>query len=733
MASAVFPVYLLGRQVLPRAWAVAVAGLSVLVPWMVLTGFVMTESAAYPAFAWALLGLHSAIAAPSSRRDLLAVAALGLAVLARTQFAVLVVVLPVGDPRARAHAEAPGGRARGSSHRGSRAPSCSPLFYAAGLALALILALTGSLGNLLGVYGSRSRKGLCCPSGVWSSAGRHLDAVAIGCGLVPLILGGGWMLATLVRPPSKRAHALATLSLVTIVLLTFEAASFSVRFGDAVVRDRYLFYVVPLLLIGVRGGAAQACDRQAVAVGAALVTILFAATAAQLPFTTYPGVWVDSPASVLNECLIEQSGELGTGTFVALARLSSRASCSSSRCCSRRGRRSRSSRSSRSLAFSIAHAPERGRPHRHGHGTERSPPRRPARPRPRLGGHRRARRRERRARRVPGLHRVGHDRDPLVGRGVLEPARHARVRRRRTGTSGTRPSRTARSSSTGRAERSTGTEIAPRYVVEAPGDSRFLARRPRASGEPRLRRQVGRASVPRALGEPRAPGGRLDDSRPDRRRSGVRRARPHRARSPADHRSRATDLAPATYRLSAAGDPTVRLRAGREEGGDVRICLRAGSIADFGSPSPSSTRSQACSSARKWTRPRAVGVNVGPVSVRPSRRVLAWRRGALASPLHRRRAENASRGCSFRDPSAERCSSISRRARRWGITGCTSARSSRSSPESSRSGRRRVGGVRRGDAPHLRARRDSPRARADTRAHRSPARALARRRPLPRG
>ena len=48
------------------------------------------------------------------------------------------------------------------------------------------------------------------------------------------------------------------------------------------------------------------------------MTILFALTAAQLPFTVYPGVWVDSPASVLNEVLIEQSGSLGTGTFVAL-------------------------------------------------------------------------------------------------------------------------------------------------------------------------------------------------------------------------------------------------------------------------------------------------------------------------------------------------------------------------------------------------------------------------------
>ena len=231
MASAVFPVYLLGRQVLPRAWAVAVAGLAVLVPWMVLTGFVMTESAAYPAFAWALLGLHSTVAAPSSRRDLLAVAALALAVLARTQFAVLVAVLPLailGHELLRR----PWRQALEGARFAVREHLVLAGLYTAGLALALILALTGSLGNLLGVYGVTVEEGSLLPSGVWSSAARHLDAVAIGSGLIPLVLGGGWILATLVRPVSIRAHALAMLSFATIVLLTFEAASFSIRFGE---------------------------------------------------------------------------------------------------------------------------------------------------------------------------------------------------------------------------------------------------------------------------------------------------------------------------------------------------------------------------------------------------------------------------------------------------------------------------------------------------------------------
>jgi hypothetical protein len=44
MTSAVFPAYLLGRELLTRAWSFAVAVLVVAVPWIVLTGFVMSES-----------------------------------------------------------------------------------------------------------------------------------------------------------------------------------------------------------------------------------------------------------------------------------------------------------------------------------------------------------------------------------------------------------------------------------------------------------------------------------------------------------------------------------------------------------------------------------------------------------------------------------------------------------------------------------------------------------------
>jgi hypothetical protein len=314
MSSAVFPAYLLARQVAGRWWSFAVAALSILVPWMIVTGFLMTEVVAYPAFLWALLGLQLAIADPSPRRDLVAVGALALAVFARTQFAALAAVLPLAilvHEVGYARSLRGGARAALERHRLLAA------LYCLGAVALLAAALVGSIGGLLGVYAVTVEEGALLPSGIWQSAAKHVDAVAIGCGLVPFVVGGGWLLASVVRPRSRAEHAYATLALLTTIVLTFEVASFSVRFGDDAVRDRYLFYVVPLLLAATAAALSTGRARD-VAIGAGAITVFFAATAASLSFETFTGVWIDSPASVLNDLLIEQSGGLGTGAFVAL-------------------------------------------------------------------------------------------------------------------------------------------------------------------------------------------------------------------------------------------------------------------------------------------------------------------------------------------------------------------------------------------------------------------------------
>src|SRR5579862_2181628 len=96
MTSACIPVFLLARRVTgSRLAAYFVAALALLVPWFVYAPFLLTEVVAYPAFAWALLGIQRATASPSPRNDVLALLGIVLAFLARTQMLVLVVIFPL--------------------------------------------------------------------------------------------------------------------------------------------------------------------------------------------------------------------------------------------------------------------------------------------------------------------------------------------------------------------------------------------------------------------------------------------------------------------------------------------------------------------------------------------------------------------------------------------------------------------------------------------------------------
>ena len=320
MASACIPAYLIARLVVSRPAALAVALLSVTVPWMVLTGVLMTEPAAYPAFLWAVLGCLWAIRDPSRRHDVLAVLGLALGVLARTQFVVLAVVLPVAilvDALAASSARPAGRRLVDAAVVSVRRHEVLAIAYLAAGGIALGVAVVGSLGDALGVYGT-TLHGSILPAGVWREAATHLDAVAVGCGLVPFLLGGGWMLVAAARPRERDDFSFAVFGLLTIAALAVETASFDLRFGGEIVRDRYLFYVVPLLLAGT-AAALRVRATRSIVIGTAAMTVFFAATVHWLDFPTTIAFWVDSPERILNGTLADQSGSLSTAAFVALA------------------------------------------------------------------------------------------------------------------------------------------------------------------------------------------------------------------------------------------------------------------------------------------------------------------------------------------------------------------------------------------------------------------------------
>ena len=286
-ASAVFPVYLLARQAhLPPGSSVACAALAVVVPWNVNSAFVMSEPAAYPAFVWALLAILRAIERPSARRDGIAIAAIALAVLARTQFLALAVVFAVAALVCE--------RRR---HRVLWAVTAG----------GVLVALVGR-SHILGTYATTA-KGFPFPWRAFEQFGAHLDLVGVGIALLPLLIGGSWLVANV-----GRRDAFAVVALAAIVVLTLETSSYDARYGGGLtdVRTRYLFYLAPPLLVAMlRGLAEPRLHRGALAGVAAFVALTVLAHG----FPRVPGLYVDAPEAVLNDFIRDSGGRW----FVALA------------------------------------------------------------------------------------------------------------------------------------------------------------------------------------------------------------------------------------------------------------------------------------------------------------------------------------------------------------------------------------------------------------------------------
>jgi hypothetical protein len=328
LASAAWPAYLLARSVTAsRAAGYAAAVLTAFTPWLVLSTTLLTESAAYPAFVWAVFLCYRTVVSPSAVRDVAAILGLLLAFLARTQFFVLALALPAvllvheltfgashtkdGSWSARLPSRARGAIA---SH-----PVLLVSYVAAGLG-AGVLALAGLLGRVVGNYAVPFRGDLL-PPGIWHSAALHFSFVVIGCSVLPFVLAASWALVAVSRPVRKEANAFALLLLVLVPLLTFEVTSFDLRFTpNAFVQDRYLFYLVPLFGVGGAAALVQRTDARLRAVVALGVGGAFAWLAGLASYHSEVIFWA-SPAAAFHPALVTAAEwmHLSARLFVSLA------------------------------------------------------------------------------------------------------------------------------------------------------------------------------------------------------------------------------------------------------------------------------------------------------------------------------------------------------------------------------------------------------------------------------
>jgi hypothetical protein len=310
MSSAAIPAFLLARRVATRPWlAYLVAAVSVCIPWIVLSSFLMTEVVAYPAFLWAMLAIHQATVRPSVRSDLLLVGALVVATLARTQFAALLVVVPLAlflHQLTLSKGVRSAVRDVVAAHR-VLAPG-----YAVLVVLGLVLLVAGRLSSALGTY-SVTAEGDLIPHGFGRSLLEHLAPIGLGMGIVPFVLGVAWLLTSLVRARTRERHAFAVVTATTIVVLLFEVTSYDLRFGQGRLHDRYLFYVVPLLLIAFALFVEEAQPRLlAVTSAGALLALAFLF----LPVRRYDKLNVDSPVAALNGALLDLGGSKRGGQLL---------------------------------------------------------------------------------------------------------------------------------------------------------------------------------------------------------------------------------------------------------------------------------------------------------------------------------------------------------------------------------------------------------------------------------
>ena len=263
-ALAAIPVFLLARRTLPPRWSLACAALAVLVPSGLYTGFVMTEGVAYSAACLALLACALALERPTVGRQLLAIGAVGLAAGVRTQLAVLGAAF-VGALVIRVLLT-PGWR------RPSR-DDVVRLWPVLGACVAgtLVLAARAATGDVLAGYDALWRSYSPLETFRWTA--RAVGGLGLYLALVPLVVApdAGLRLAREARAGSRPSAALLSLAVTVTAALLFVVGAFSsTEFGVGFLHDRYLFYVVPLWIVGLAVWAQRGApvSRAAVAIGA---------------------------------------------------------------------------------------------------------------------------------------------------------------------------------------------------------------------------------------------------------------------------------------------------------------------------------------------------------------------------------------------------------------------------------------------------------------------------------
>jgi hypothetical protein len=298
---AAVPVFLLARRLgLARGVAVAVAALALVVPDALYAGLVVAEPLAYPLVLGAVAAGVAALARPGRRVQVLFLVLAALAAFARIQFAVLPLCFVAAMVLF------------GLRERGLRRVLREQRLPLGAVAVAAAVGAAGTALRGLGYYAG--------------AAHVHVQlgpaAKAVGINVTVLLYAGGWVLVpgaliglalALARPRSRTELAFGAFTLVFAAALLVQAA----LWGDtAMVQERYVFYVLPLVAISFGLQASRGWPHR---VPHALLAAGLVALAARIPLSGYarPGSDDHSPFLLAVQHLEPSLGNAGAATLVA--------------------------------------------------------------------------------------------------------------------------------------------------------------------------------------------------------------------------------------------------------------------------------------------------------------------------------------------------------------------------------------------------------------------------------
>jgi hypothetical protein len=253
MSLAAVPAFFLTRRFTTDSRALAVAALSVVLPSMAYTGTLMTEVALYPAFLLALLAITTSFEQPTRRNQVLALAAICLAFGVKPSAGALVpayltgtISLGILDPRTTV---------RRQLHAFRFTWVLAAL--GVGVAVAAGIALSGDPAAALGAYAVVAHHFDVLRAVPWFAA--NLAGLGLLVGGVPLaataiVMSWAWRRRDDVVLQRYAAVTVPVVAAMTAVVALF--ASEPVAGADGFVqstalRERNLFFVAPLFLIGV--------------------------------------------------------------------------------------------------------------------------------------------------------------------------------------------------------------------------------------------------------------------------------------------------------------------------------------------------------------------------------------------------------------------------------------------------------------------------------------------------